>query len=171
MSTDTILVPVDYSGCAFEVAASASDIAGRLGADVVLLYVVKLPAGLPADTMIHPHGSAMAMKAIEYLDDDAREHLKPLAALFEDAGCTVQIALRHGEIADAVLTAAKDVGATLIIMGTHGRRGLRRLVEGSVAESVMRKATCPVMTVRTQAPESHPGLSEAQQRALEETTG
>ncbi|RME22566.1 MAG: universal stress protein [Deltaproteobacteria bacterium] len=171
MTTDTILVPVDYTGCAFEVAATASDIASRLGAEVVLLNVVKLPAGLPADTMIHPHGSAMAVKAIEYLDQDARDHLEPLTALFVDAGCKVRIALRHGETVDAILAAARDVGATMIIMGTHGRRGLRRLVEGSVAEAVMRRAEIPVVTIRTQAPESHPGLSPAQQQALEETTG
>lgn len=171
MRKDTILVPVDYTGCAYEVVASAADLAGRLQANVVLLYVVKLPAGLPADTLIHPHGSAEAVKAIEYLDKDAQEHLEPLANVFVDAGCGVRIALRHGEIVDAILEAAKDVHATMIVMGTHGRTGLRRLVEGSVAESVMRRSPCPVTTIRAQAPDDHPGLSDAQEQALDEAVG
>lgn len=171
MRKDTILVPVDYTGCAYEVVATAADIAGRLKADVVLLYVVKLPAGLPADTMIHPYGSAEAVKAIEYLDGDAKEHLEPLTGVFVDAGCGVRIALKHGEIIEAILDTAEQVGASMIIMGTHGRRGLRRLVEGSVAENVMRRAPCPVTTVRTQAPDQHPGLSDAQEQALNEAVG
>ncbi len=171
MRKDTILVPVDYTGCAYEVVASAADLAGRLKADVVLLYVVKLPAGLPADTLIHPHGSAEAVKAVEYLDSDAQKHLEPLSNVFVDAGCGVRIALKHGEVVEAILDVAREVGASMIIMGTHGRTGLRRIVEGSVAENVMRRATCPVTTIRTQQPEEHPGLTEAQQQALSESAG
>ena len=171
MRKDNILVPVDYTGCAYEVAAAAADLAGRLKADVVLLYVVKLPAGLPADTMIHPHGSAEAVKAIEYLDADAKLHLDPLANIFLDAGCGVRIALKHGDIVEAILDSAHELKADMIVMGTHGRRGLRRWVEGSVAENVMRRAPCPVMTIRTQGEDDHPGLSEAQEQALTEAVG
>lgn len=171
MQKDTILVPVDYTGCAYEVVASAADLAGRLGSDVVLLYVVKMPAGLSPDAVIHPHGSPGAIKAVEYLDEDARAHLDPFVQIFRDAGCAVSIALEHGDVCEAILSACTRTGASLIIMGTHGRKGLRRLVEGSVAESVIRQANCPVVTVRTQEPDSHPGLSEAQEQALNESAG
>lgn len=171
MQKDTILVPVDFTGCAYEVVASAADLAGRLGSDVVLLYVVKMPAGLSPDTMIHPHGSVGAVKAIQYLDEDARQHLEPFVRIFQDAGCAVGIALEHGDVTEAILNACTRVGSSMIIMGTHGRKGLRRLVEGSVAESVIRRANCPVLTVRTLEPETHPGLSEAQQQALSESAG
>lgn len=171
MLKDTFLVPVDWTGCAFEVAATAADIAGRMDADIVLLYVVRLPAGLSPDTMIHPHGSEQAMRAIEYLDEDAKEHLEPLAQIFKDAGCGVKIALQHGDVTDAILATADTVNARMIVMGTHGRKGLRRLVEGSVAEGVLRRADCPVLCVRSQAPDDHPGLSEAQEQALAESAG
>ena len=171
MQKDTILVPVDFTGCAFEVVASAADIAGRLDSNVALLYVVKLPAGLSPDTMIHPHGSEGAIKAIEYLDEDARQHLEPFVQIFKDAGCEVGITLGHGDVCNAILESCDKVGSSMIIMGTHGRRGLRRLVEGSVAENVIRKANCPVVTIRTLAPDEHPGLSEAQEQALIESAG
>lgn len=171
MRNDTILVPVDYSGCAYEVVAAASDIAGRLGADVVMLCVVDLPASLSSQAIVHPYGSDEAVRAGEYLDADARAHLEPLTQVFLDAGCDVRIALKHGSPAQAILDTAAQVHASMIIMGTHGRTGVRRLVEGSVAEAVIRKADCPVTTIRTQAPQEHPGMSDAQLQALDEALG
>jgi nucleotide-binding universal stress UspA family protein len=56
------------------------------------------------------------------------------------------------EITDAILSAEKEIGANIIIMGSHGRRGLNRMVMGSVAESVLREASCPVLLVRPQKP-------------------
>ena len=171
MSRDKTLVPIDFTGGAYEVVATAADIAGRLGNDVVLLYVVKLPAGLPPGARLHPHGSPGAVDAPQFLDDDARAHLDPFALIFQAAGCSVEITLEHGEVSEAILAACARIGAGMIIMGTHGRRGLRRLVEGSVAEQVIRRADCPVLVVRTKKPDDHPGLSEAQEQALAESSG
>lgn len=56
--------------------------------------------------------------------------------------------IRDGEPADAILRAAHEVGSDLIVMGTHGRTGLDRFLLGSVAEAVLRRAHCPVVTVR-----------------------
>ncbi|MEO8551840.1 MAG: universal stress protein, partial [Kofleriaceae bacterium] len=58
--------------------------------------------------------------------------------------------LETGEPRDLIVQAATKVGADLIVMGTHGRRGLRRLMLGSVAESVARTAPCPVLLVRAE---------------------
>ena len=60
----------------------------------------------------------------------------------------VTVRVEPGEPSDAILSAAKDGGADLIVMGTHGRTGLSRLLIGSVAEAVLRRATCPVLTTR-----------------------
>jgi nucleotide-binding universal stress UspA family protein len=57
--------------------------------------------------------------------------------------------LLEGDAADEILRTADKEGCDLIVMGTHGRSGLDRLLAGSVAESVMRRAKCPVLTVRT----------------------
>lgn len=171
MSRDKTLVPIDFTGDAHEVVATAADIAGRLGSDVVLLYVVKLPAGLPPGAQLHPHGSPGAVGVLQFLDEDARIHLDPFALVFQAAGCEVEIALEHGEVSQAILAACARIGARMIIMGTHGRRGLRRLVEGSVAEQVIRRSDCPVLVVRTKQGAAPPGLSEAQALALAESTG
>ena len=63
-----------------------------------------------------------------------------------------------GEPARAILEKADDVDAELIIVGTHGRRGLKRLVLGSVAEEVMREASCPVLVMRPRRHTPHPEL-------------
>lgn len=169
MPRDKLLIPVDFTGPTDEVIRFAVELAGRLAVDVVLLYVVRLPAGLPAGATLHPHGSAGAVDALAFLDQDAREHLDPLARRFQERGCAVEIALEHGEIPDAILDAAGRIGAWMIVMGTHGRRGLRRLVEGSVAEQVIRRATAPVVVVRSEASDPQPGLSAAQRQALLES--
>ena len=62
---------------------------------------------------------------------------------------TVEHRLERGEPALVILAVAQETGADLIVMGTHGRTGLRRLLMGSVAEQVVRKASCPVLTIRT----------------------
>ncbi len=171
MSEETILVPIDFTGCAYEVVSAASDLAARLGTGAVLLCVVELPDGVELDTRILPATSAEVMTASHYLDDDAREQLKPFVQIFEDAGVKVRGTLRHGEPAAAILALAEELPASMIVMGTHGRKGLKRLFEGSVAEAVIRGATCPVTTIRTLALEDHPGLSAAQEQVIAEAAG
>ena len=170
MKPQTILVPMDYTGCAYEVAAALIPFAARIEADIVLLHVVRVPLGVASTTMVHPvDGDPRPL--IDLLDEDAHDHLEPLAEMFTAVGCRVRLAIRHGNPADAILEAASDVEAAIIAMGTHGRTGLRRLFEGSVAESVVRRATCPVMTIRTQSPDLHGGPTEAQVQAEAETMG
>ena len=74
--------------------------------------------------------------------------------------------LTDGEPYAEILRVAEDDGCDLIVMGTHGRKGLRRLLMGSVAEQVVRQASCPVMTVKTPFPEPE-SAPEAQAEATE----
>jgi nucleotide-binding universal stress UspA family protein len=69
-----------------------------------------------------------------------------------DPRLEVRHRLAEGDPAEEILRAAEEEGADLIVMGTHGRGGLSRLLMGSVAEAVMRKALCPVLTVRGPIP-------------------
>jgi nucleotide-binding universal stress UspA family protein len=64
------------------------------------------------------------------------------------SGVKVDTVLRHGPAWSEILAVAAETKADLIVMGTHGRRGLARALLGSVAEKVVRTASCPVMTVR-----------------------
>lgn len=72
------------------------------------------------------------------------------------AGIAMEHHLEYGDPAAVILKFAREIGADLIVMGTHGRTGLRRLLMGSVAEQVVRKASCPVLTLRTPAIVSSP---------------
>lgn len=170
MSEKSLLVPVDYTGCAMEVVGTAADLAARLGDRALLLYVVKLPDGVPPEALVldeerSPHA------VVELLDDDASAHLKPLVEVMEHAGVPVSVLLRHGNVAENILSVARESKVEMIVMGTHGRSGLGWLLEGSVAESVIRKADCPVTVVRTSSATHHPGKSRIQSLLQAEQDG
>ena len=77
------------------------------------------------------------------------QRLSDLAKALASAQVPTDIELRGGLPSDSILDGAKAMPADLIVMGTHGRRGLSHTLSGSVAESVLRKSTCPVLTVRS----------------------
>jgi len=128
-----ILVPMDWSVSstrAFELAAS---IAREHEPELVVLYVVPLPAlmyGPPSENYL----------------DHVREELRRLKP--SDPKTRVLHLLVEGDPATMILRTARENDCDLIVMGTHGRTGLNRLLMGSVAEKVVRKAPCPVLTVK-----------------------
>ena len=67
-----------------------------------------------------------------------------------DKGTIGQAVLRTGDARDSIIQAAEELHADLIVMGTHGRRGVSRALLGSIAETVVRSAPCPVLTVRNE---------------------
>jgi nucleotide-binding universal stress UspA family protein len=144
MSADVLLVPLDYTGCAWEVAAQAADLASRLGARVVLQYAVQLPTGVAAETAATPAG----IPSLEALQRDAHDQLSALAQVFLEKRVDVRYRVDVGPPVEAILEAAREEAATMVVMGTHGRRGVIRFFLGSVAEQVIRRAPCPVLTVR-----------------------
>lgn len=146
---DKILVALDFSECSVDVAAHAADVAAAFGARAFLLHVDQLPAGVEPHTRIRPGPTEAEVDAGEYLRDGSKKQLSRFAPFFEAKGVPVEERVGTGKVADVVLRAIDELGADLVIMGTHGRRGLSRLMLGSVAETVMREAKCPVLTVRT----------------------
>jgi nucleotide-binding universal stress UspA family protein len=137
----TILYPTDFSpeaGPAFEVAcALAREGHGRL----VILHVERPP--------LTTLGGMAAVPPLpnEYDRQLVWEQWK--LSQPPPSGIPVEHRLEYGEAADIILKTAQEIGADLIVLGTHGRTGLRRLLMGSVAEQVVREASCPVLTVRT----------------------
>jgi|SRR5579884_2395558 universal stress protein A len=141
LAMEKILYPTDFSADArpaFEVAcALASEGHGRL----VVLHVERSPlATLGGTAGVPPLPS-------EYDRQRWWEQLQRIQP--SRRGIAVEHRLEYGDPAAAILKAAQEIGADLIVMGTHGRTGLHRLLMGSVAERVVRKAPCPVLTVRT----------------------
>lgn len=138
---EKILYPTDFSADArpaFETAcALASEGRGRL----VVLHVERPPlTTLGGTTGVPPLPN-------EYDRETVWEELKDIQPA--RAGIAVEHRLEYGDPAAVILKVAQEIGADLIVMGTHGRTGLRRLLMGSVAERVVRKAPCPVLMVRT----------------------
>lgn len=83
-----------------------------------------------------------------------RKSLQELPPL--DAAVQRETRLAEGELASEILRAAQEIGCDLIVMGTHGRTGLKHLLMGSIAEQVVRKATCTVLTVKAPIEEPSP---------------
>jgi len=139
----TLLVPVDFSDCTRGLVDRAADLAARLGVGVTLLHAVEPPAGLIGATL--PGGSAAAQLSVES-DNQLRYYLARIRAKGVDAtGIT-----REGAPEKVILESAESMEAEMIMMGTHGRRGVNRMMLGSIAEYVLRRAEVPVLTLRTQ---------------------
>jgi universal stress protein A len=135
----SILVPVDFDDSAKTALDLAKNIAGSSDATIHLMHVIAilLAPGEAANVMVVREDEVKAA-----LDKIAKEHLR---------GTRHQIHVRSGDTTRAVVEAAQDFAADLIVMPTHGRHGLSRFFLGSVAERVVREAPCPVLTVRPSA--------------------
>ncbi len=141
---ETIVCPVDFSDYSHHALRYALSLAKLFEARLVLLHVVEMPF-LPSYSMAGVPDLSMP---VEELEENAREHLEEeleqCRAEHPDVEAEVLIGTPFVEIIDF----AREAGADLIVMGTHGRSGLRQLLIGSVAERVVRKAPCPVLTVK-----------------------
>jgi nucleotide-binding universal stress UspA family protein len=137
-----ILVPTDLSEGAEYALDYACELARLLGAQVHLLNVITIPAlGVPE------LGVALTASMIDQLVVDNQAAIDQLALTH----CTKergQAMVRTGDARDVINQTAKELGIDLIVMGTHGRRGISRALLGSVAETVVRSAPCAVLTVR-----------------------
>jgi nucleotide-binding universal stress UspA family protein len=148
----TILVPTDFSENADKAVATAFELARQLGAKVHIVHAYGLPP-LP-DAM----GMSVGMDLVGPLEDAAGKELKQLAGRYDQTAEFGRAELQMAEPRDLIVRKAKELPADLIVMGTHGRRGFQHLILGSVAESTVRHAPCPVLVVP-------PSSTQAQHRA------
>ncbi len=179
MNVDTLLVPVDFSACSLLVTHQAADLAARLGSRLVLLHVAELPPGLPADALVAPEG--VSGTAGSLVATDARARLAPFLAAAAGRSVPAEALVRAGPVVKTILAVADEVRAGMLVLGTHGRSGLARVVLGSVAESVVHEAKVPVVLLRREPrPECdresgdwcvHDGRSPVEARLAAETTG
>lgn len=144
-----ILVPVDGSDTAKHGLAEAVKIAKHHGSRLRLLHVMNevVLSGLD------PHPSLFTSATLESLREGGRGILRAAQGFVREQGLAPESALQEcwgRRAADAIIEQAEQWPADLIVMGTHGRRGLRRLALGSDAEMVVRSAPVPVLLVRDQ---------------------
>ena len=139
LAIKTILHPTDFSersNFAFRLACS---LARDYGARLMVVHVAEPPVPIYGNGLVLPPAQAPKETVLARL-----QQLLP-----KDPKVQVEHRLTEGDAAIEILRIAGEIKCDLIVMGTHGRTGLGRLLMGSVAEQVVRKAACPVLTVKT----------------------
>jgi nucleotide-binding universal stress UspA family protein len=142
-----ILLATDGSEEAALAAHTATDVAGKTDSE---LHVVLVGLSAAYVGMGTPEIADIPPPRQEELDEEARRLLDAQVKQIEADGSTVaQAHLRVGRPDEQIVALAEEIGAGLIVMGNRGLGGLRRLLMGSVSDSVVRHAHCPVLIVRT----------------------
>lgn len=138
-----ILCAVDFSEVSEKVAEYARALAVPLNAEVVLVHVV------PSGTIYADFGVPLSSMET-FCTTMITEGEKNLAAFSEQyfPGIEVRGIVTCGDFAEDILSCARKEQTDMIVMGTHGRKGMDRLLFGSVAEKVLRQAPCPVVAIR-----------------------
>ena len=137
------LVPLDGSSVAETIIPFIVDIAGPLDMEVVLLRVVE-----PMTPVVIEGSRQIELEDVEARRTDAEEYLAPIAVELRNKAVRVESRVRRGNPTEEIVAAARETGADLIAMSTHGRGGLGRLVFGSVAQAVLRHVDMPVLLMR-----------------------
>lgn len=158
-----ILCPVDFSDSSRRALDHAMAVARWYGASVTGLHVAPLPpvAASPSGPILLEPGLYTPELRQQLLADTRR-----LLESEQAAGVTTDAVVVEGAPAPTIVEHAAAMGADLLVMGTHGRSGFDRLLLGSVAEKVLRRAGCPVLTVPPGQPDVVPAASGLYKRIL-----
>jgi nucleotide-binding universal stress UspA family protein len=167
MNINKILVPIDYSNHSTLALQWGTSLAQKYGAQLLLLHVIPKAVeevstqgpGLPYFSYeeelrqvpaARSRPSSPEVVLIDYVEKTETELADLVRTHLTDPGsATVKVTL--GKPAEEILQVARDEAVDLIVMGTHGRTGLRHVLLGSIAETVVRTAPCPVFTVKATA--------------------
>ena len=141
-----ILSPVDFHENSLLALEYAAQFARQYDATLYLLHVI------PTDEL-HLHREVYRPEEaggadVRWAEKVSKEKLQELARERFSGGVRYEILTRVGDAAKSILETADEVGAEVIVMATHGRTGISHFFLGSVAEQVVRQASCPVLTVR-----------------------
>lgn len=141
-----ILVGTDFSRCSEDAVRMAGELARAGGAALTVLHVQEPGAIAVLDGALLPSAEELAAVTLARQDE-----LDRVVAGLRARGVQVDGALALGAAAGRLVEHAREHGCDLLVVGSHGRGGLAHALLGSVAEQVMRRAPCPVLTVRPHA--------------------
>lgn len=135
----TILYPTDFSARSEQAFSLACALARDYEARIILVHVKPRPIAMGEFGLLEPEAGI------------SKGHLMEWSSQYRpaDPNIVVEQILVEGDPAAEIVRLAKEKAADIIVMGTHGRNGLGRLLLGSVAEAVLRMAPCPVLTLKT----------------------
>jgi nucleotide-binding universal stress UspA family protein len=162
MKAQKIVVPIDYSDYSAPAFQWGVSLAQKYGAQLLVLHVIPkaveevYPEGVSSinpmasyyDGMAPGSRPFIAQPIIIDLQEHALRQLEHFASQHLGDAPSVQVKVAVGKPAVEILRVVREEGADLIVMGTHGRTGLRHLLLGSVAKAITRHAPCPVFTLR-----------------------
>ncbi len=144
-----ILCPIDFSEVTGEILRYTAEIAKRFDAEIHLFHVIpNLNYFSPYESFLTPENLVAIERNIE--KEVSKDFDKAVKAI--DPALPVTRVIKTGVTFVEIIDYIREVGIDLCVMGTHGRSGVEHILIGSVAEKVVRKAPCPVLTIR---PESH----------------
>jgi len=146
MEIHSILLPTDFSDCANYALSYAASLARTFGASIICVNVIE-----PIVPTVGYSGLTEPLPIAditEQLEDSAERELPKLAECDECAGLNIEELVVHGEAASEIVRVAREREIDLIVIASHGRTGLGRILFGSTAEAVVRHASCPVLVVK-----------------------
>ncbi len=143
MEGGSMLVPVDFSEHRDRLLAHVREIAPVYGMTVTVLHVVEV-TGVP-----DAYGAYSSLPDPGTLGNRAKEALNEEVDALREHGIEVSVTVRSGHPANQALTVAEEIEAAFMAIATHGRTGMERMLMGSVAEKIIRRAPCPVCTVKS----------------------
>jgi universal stress protein A len=146
MNIRSILLPTDFSECGNYALSYAASLARSFGASILCVHVIEpMVPTVGYSGMTEPLPIA---DIADQLEDSAERELLKLAECEECAGLQVEELIVHGEAASEIVRVAKERSVDLIVVSSHGRTGLGRILFGSTAEAIVRHAPCPVLVVK-----------------------
>ena len=142
MQINQILVPTDFSDNAQHAVDYAVDLAKRCSAKLHLLHTPVVPTYLLMDLSYSP-----GPEAVTRILNDSQEALDAQAKAIADAGVELFTAIREGTVHEVIRDYAKEHDVDLVVVGTHGRTGVSKLMYGSVTERVIKTVHTPILVV------------------------
>jgi nucleotide-binding universal stress UspA family protein len=143
MQVKKILVPVDFSENSNRIIQYGAYVAKQFGAEMEAIFVAQTFQDY--SEFFEPH-----MPVIQFEEDlvaSAKERMKSFLAESLDTSVVCNGVVMAGDIAETILDYAKEQKVDLIVMGTHGYKGLEKVLFGSIAEKIVKRSPCPVLTI------------------------
>jgi nucleotide-binding universal stress UspA family protein len=146
MQIRSILLPTDFSECGNYARSYAASLARKFGASIIAVHVIEpMVPTVGYSGMTEPLPIA---DIADQLETSAERELPRIAESEDCVGLEIEEVIVHGEAAAEIVRVAKEKSADLIVLSSHGRTGLGRILFGSTAEAVVRHAPCPVLVVK-----------------------
>ena len=147
-----ILIALDYDPSAQNIAEKGYELASGMNASVILLHVVSDPTYY-SSLNYSPIMGFDSFSNLDVVQTGAADSLKNAAQSYLDktreflGGSNITSVIKEGDFGDGILEAAQETGADIIVMGTHSRRGIDKILMGSVAEKVLHHSTIPLFII------------------------